>query len=259
MSDTTTLVPAGSSSLDQGQREAVFQEGYLALAVVEDGQQIPMEVLDDLAGGISAVSRNSPWWLGDLLAYAAEHYGDDWHALVDNVGHTLPEILDRVEIASIFQRKDRLTPTEDSPGLTWQQHRLFSKVFTDKTTRPRAKKLMKKAADSGWSDDEIRDAVRNLAVIETTATETTDPEGEAKSTIFHVAVRVPASEGPAAMVLLEGMEKGAADPLINAGIHVTEVRHRISGVVPASEPKKRGRPRKNPVPVEAEAEVTEAE
>ena len=232
----------------------MFQEGYLALAAIEDGHEVPMETLDELSGRISTVSRNSPWWLGDLLAYAADHYGDDWHQLVDNVGHTLPEILDRVDVASTFPAKDRLIPTEGAPGLTWDQHKLFMKVYADKSTRTKTKKLMKKAADSGWGADEIRDAVRNLVAIETTATEAVGDEVEAKSTIFHVAIRVPASEGPQAMAMLEGLEKAAADPLIQAGIHVTEVRSRVSGVVPPSEPKKRGRPRKVQPEAEAEAE-----
>lgn len=250
--ETGTLVPAAASVLDVETRTAVFQEGYLALAVLGDGA-IPMEVLDELAGSVSSLSRNAPWWLGDILAHASEHYGDDWHALVDNVGHTLGEILDRVEIASTFPPKDRLIPTNDSPGLTWEQHRLFARVYADKGTRTKAKRLMKKAADSGWGADEIRDAVRNLTAIEATAKEEgVDDPNEAKSTVFTVAIRVPASEGPAAMKLLEGVEKAAADPLIEAGIHVTDVRHRISGVVPPSEPKRRGRPPKAK-PVEAEA------
>lgn len=252
--ETSALVPATGGSLDASTREAVYQEGYLALAVVEDGQPVPMEALDQLATGISTASRNSAWWLGDLLAYAAEHYGDEWHQLVDNVGHTTGEIMDRVETATIFPAKDRLIPTADGPGLTWAQHRLFQKVYADASTRRKTKQLMKKAASSGWSDDDIRDAVRNLTAIEVSATEGEGgDEAEAKSTIFHLAVRVPASQGPEAMKLLEGMEKAAADPLINAGIQVTEVRHRISGVVPPSEPKRRGRPPK------AKAEPVEVE
>lgn len=253
MSDDLVLRTSGLE-LDQAQTDAAFQEGYLALAVLEDGKVIPIEALDRMAGSISTLSRNSPWWLGDLLAYAAEHYGDDWHQLVDNVGHTTGEIMDRVEVAETFAPKDRLIAGDDSPGLTWAQHRMFLKPFAEKGTRTKTKKLMKKAADSGWSDDEIRESVRELTAIEVTATEE-GSEGEAKSTVFHVAIRVPAADGPAAMKLLEGVEKAAADPLINAGIQVDEVRHRISGVVPPSEPKRRGRPPKaKPEPEETVVE-----
>lgn len=252
----TALEPVATSALDFD-RDALFQEGYLALAVITPGEVVPMETLEELAGSVSTLSRNSPWWLGDLLVYAAQNYGDDWHQLVDNLGHTGPEIMDRVEVAETFPAKDRMVPTENTPGLTWAQHRLFAKPYQDKRLRNRVKKLMKKAADGGWDDETIRTEVRQLAAVEATAKE--EGEGsadEAKSTILTLAVRVAAEHGAEAVALTDGMEKVLSDLLIEAGIPVTEVRHRVSGVVPQSaepaEPKRRGRPPKRP-PVEAEA------
>ncbi|MDH5291786.1 MAG: hypothetical protein OEY41_17465 [Acidimicrobiia bacterium] len=252
MSDTmeetgSALVPAAMSTLDID-REALFQEGYLALAAIAPGEVVPMEALEELAGSVSTLSRNSPWWLGDLLVYAAQNYGDDWHQLVDNLGHTSAEIMDRVEVAETFAPKDRLTPTDRAPGLTWVQHRLFTKPYQDKALRNRTKKLMKKAADGGWDDEQIRIEVRQLTTVETTAKEDENGAGdESRSTVLTLAVRVSAENGAEAVALLDGMEKVLSDMLIEAGVPVSEVRHRVSGVVPPSNepPKRRGRPPKD--------------
>lgn len=249
----TELEPVTGGGIVEYDPTAVFQEGFLALAAITPGEVVPMATLEELAGRVSTLSRNSPWWLGDLLVYAAQNFGDDWHQLVDGIGHTHAEIMDRVELAEVFPGKERLIPTDNSPGLTWAQHKLFARAYVERGLKTKVKKLMKRAAEQGWDDDEIRAQVKELTVVDTTAKEDGEHD-EAKSTILTLAVRVPADQGADAVAELDGMEKVLADMLIERGILVSEVRHRVSGVVPPSNepPKKRGRPKKNPEPAETE-------
>lgn len=227
------LVPTAGRDLEELDITPVFQEGFLTLAPLEqDGAVVAFAELDQLTSRVSGLSRNSKWWLGDLYCYASEHYGDEWHQLTDDMGHTVSELMEISYMAALFAPEKRLVPTEGQPGLTWNQHKLFAKFYEGNTRKAMA--LMKKAAKQGWDDSVIRDEIRKATSVEVEAKEV-DNDRKAPSTKVTFAILVPAEQGGQAVQLVEEAEANLTELLKAHGLDLVSITHRVSGSVPTKE------------------------
>lgn len=229
----TDLELAPARDLEAVDITPVFQEGFLALeplaASLEGSGPLPMAELDQLASRMNSLSRNSKWWLGDLLVYAATYWGEEWAQLTDEIGHTPAEVADMVYMAELFEPKKRLIPIEGAPGLTWTQHKLFAKFYEQNPRK--AMQVMKRAAKGRWDDGKIRDEIKAATTVETTAEEAGSKKA-ATATTFTFSITVAAEEAGKAQELIETAQKAAVQVVVDAGITVTSASSRASGKVP---------------------------
>lgn len=252
MADTETMIDEPGSGLVAAEARdleaidvgPVMQEGYLALAYLEDDGPLAMLELGQLASRLSSASRNSPWWYADLLVYAAENYGDLWYQLVDDIGHTADQISELVYVGTLFAPTDRLIPAEDEPGLTFSQHGMFVALW--EKDKKAAAKMMKAAAVGNWTSREIRQKVKEALnpAIEAREADLGDDEGDgpetssksATHTTFTFSITVAGEDADQASELIEEAGKAAARVLSDAGVGISSISNRVSGKVPVGLP-----------------------
>jgi hypothetical protein len=214
---------------------AVYEEGKLNLAVLEqDGVPLSMGEIGQLTERIQSLNRSSPWWLGDALAYAAKHWGDDWFQLVDDSGHDPEEIGEISLIAAMFPPEKRFIPTANSPGLTWRQHSYFAKWYELEPRKAYAS--MKKAATQRWNNQKIREVARAATVLNVRG-EQIDPAART-TTSLTFTVTVEKEDAATARTMLSEVQRSAEQVLVSAGVRVSSTSSKVSGAI---EPELKGR------------------
>ena len=212
---------------------ALMQEGRLDLSSLEEGgKPVPVVALALLSDKISALDRNSRWWLGDLLNYAEAKHPDDWHQIVDSAGHDIDDVIAMQVTAKVHPPNRRLIPTDKpNSGLTWAKHKLFNDFIQDDA--PRARKLMKRAANEGMTTQMIRTEIKAATAIEVEG-EKVEAPGVAPTSVVTGTwnVSVAAQDGAMLDDLRGEIEGFIRTVLGDKGVVVTNISSKISGAVP---------------------------
>jgi hypothetical protein len=197
----TDLIPA----------EPVYGTTVLA---IPDGATI--EQWADIGVALRAAVNSTPWWVGDWLIYAHQHFerDDDGNATSTGEAAVRRHLADLGFEHDTVERCKRVAakfpPADRRERLSWAHH--LEVTALDSAD---AHHLLNEALEAGWSTRELREHVRRLQAIDTTGQE--------------------ALPGLAKPVRMSLVLKGVASPdvLDQVEAEITEVlaRHGIEGKV----------------------------
>ena len=95
--------------------------------------------------------RAGPWWIGDLLNAGEDRFGESFSQMCE--GAVSAEMLNRY--ASVARR----VPIENRvPTLSWTAH-----AYAARLPLNLQKQVLQEAARRGWTSEELRDKVREIA------------------------------------------------------------------------------------------------
>ena len=86
-----------------------------ALLLADEGGPLPFDDFDDICKRIAAVDDGAEWWVGDLVIYGEEHYGDDFYnRAILNDRYGFDTLQNRKRVALKFPPPRRVYPLKQS-------------------------------------------------------------------------------------------------------------------------------------------------
>lgn len=118
-----------------------------ALNLTED---LPYDKAELIAVYFGEMSRHLSWWVGDLLVYAEEHYGEQFAQLAASTGLSEQALLRRVYVCR------NVPPQRRRAGLPFSVHMAVASLGAKEQT-----KWLKRADEGQWSAQELRTRMKS--------------------------------------------------------------------------------------------------
>lgn len=147
-----------------------------------DDPELGLDRYEELLRAAGAVKNASSFWIGDLVNFGERRYGERYAQAIDATGLRYGTIANYAYVCS------RVAPSRRIPILSFAHHEAVAKLEPAEQSE-----WLQKAAGSGWSRDELRDAMRDAGRLQQKPPE--PPPGEA-----------PLPKVPAAQEVLTGVD-----------------------------------------------------